>query len=169
MSVQGLKPSLGLNYKQKDCICQQGVKTKLSESKKGWQGRGGKIRSVKWSWCMLSPLQTSSKVKSGWIRSGNSEATWDVSQSPGAPLAHEVTLVNVIYSHLCFIMRHTHVGSALLLCWFMIMNFHKKIMEVVWWHRDSAATLISENKNNTTALLFICEVHACICLKYESL
>lgn len=128
---------------------------------------------------MLSPLQTklswnsctaylSSKVKSGWIRSWNSEATWDVSQSPGASLAHEVTLVNVIYSHLCFIMRHTHVGSALLLCWFMIMNFHKKIMEVVRWHRDSTATLTSENKNNTTALLLICEVHACIWLVCDS-
>lgn len=36
----GLKSSLGLNNKQKNGICQQGAKTKSSESKTGWQGRG---------------------------------------------------------------------------------------------------------------------------------
>lgn len=41
------KSSLGLNNKQKNGICQQGAKTKSSESKKGWQGRGRKDKKRK--------------------------------------------------------------------------------------------------------------------------
>lgn len=43
----GLKPSLGLKHKQKNRICQQGAKTKSSESEKGWQGRGRKDKERK--------------------------------------------------------------------------------------------------------------------------
>ena len=50
--------------------------------------------------------------------------------SPG-----EVTFVNIIYLHLHFIVWCTHIAAApacVVLSWlFIIMNFHKEIIEVV--------------------------------------
>lgn len=44
----------------------------------------------------------------------------------------EVTLVIIIYLDLRFIVRRTHIAVAcVVLLWFVIMNFHKEITEVV--------------------------------------
>lgn len=167
------KSSLGLNNKEKNGICQQGVKTKLSESEKWWQGRGRKDKKHKMRlmYAKSTPDKTAALLKllgEKWLdliffSLADKWKQWShmgcvtIPKSSSSLLPGVVTLVNVIYIHLCFILWCTYVGRTtacvVLLRWFMVTNFHKEIMEVVWWQR--------ENNSKTTALLS--SVHRCLC------